>query len=245
MRKNRYKKPKRKLKLLAYAMLPFAFNYYPTKSLHEAPKPETKVQAMKKSALEAMVDESYFKLLDTEGKKKYAKNAVKRINAVDHLIRKYAIMYGIGDYVDVMKALAFKETKGFHYGLITKKVGRNQYEWSYEPDKISRGASGEIGLYQIMPRNAKWLKVNPYNLEENVKGATKLFSMYLKMFDYNLPLALNAYNVGPGNMKKIIAKAKSKNFTEYVELVQDPKLKKQLQSYVLEVLAARRLFNRF
>lgn len=61
---------------------------------------------------------------------------------------------------------------------------------------------GAIGIMQLMPDTAKELEVNPYNLEENIKGGTKYMSKLLKVHNKDIPLALASYNAGLGNVQK-------------------------------------------
>lgn len=60
---------------------------------------------------------------------------------------------------------------------------------------------GAIGVFQLMPSTAKRLGVNPYYMEENVKGGLMYYKRLYQMFG-STELALAAYNAGPGNVKK-------------------------------------------
>ena len=60
---------------------------------------------------------------------------------------------------------------------------------------------GAVGVYQLMPSTAKKLGVNPYYLNENIKGGLIYYKMMYDMFG-STELALAAYNAGPGNVKK-------------------------------------------
>ena len=60
---------------------------------------------------------------------------------------------------------------------------------------------GAVGVYQLMPNTAKKLGVNPYYLNENIKGGLTYYKMMYDMFG-STELALAAYNAGPGNVKK-------------------------------------------
>ena len=60
---------------------------------------------------------------------------------------------------------------------------------------------GAVGVYQLMPNTAKRLGVNPYYLNENIKGGLTYYKMMYEMFG-SMELALAAYNAGPGNVKK-------------------------------------------
>ena len=60
---------------------------------------------------------------------------------------------------------------------------------------------GAIGVFQLMPSTARRLGVNPYYMEENVKGGLMYYKRLYNMFG-TTELALAAYNAGPGNVKK-------------------------------------------
>jgi cell wall-associated NlpC family hydrolase len=57
--------------------------------------------------------------------------------------------------------------------------------------------AGAQGLMQLMPGTAKNLGVDPWNPDQAVQGAAKLLSNYLHRYG-SVPLALAAYNAGPG-----------------------------------------------
>lgn len=74
-------------------------------------------------------------------------------------------------------------------------------ESSYNAKALSR--SGAQGLMQLMPATAKRFGVhNSWDPEENVRGGALYLSYLLDLFDYNLTLAIAAYNAGEGAVKR-------------------------------------------
>lgn len=60
---------------------------------------------------------------------------------------------------------------------------------------------GAQGLMQLMPSTARGLGVDPWNPAQAVQGAAQLLSGYLTRFG-SVPLALAAYNAGPGAVEQ-------------------------------------------
>lgn len=100
-------------------------------------------------------------------------------NSVEDLIAQAARDYGVDP--QLVRAIAIAESD------------MNQ-------DEISD--VGAIGVMQLMPETAAGLGVNPYNTDENIAGGTKYLRQMLDTFDGNVPLAVAAYNAGPGAVKR-------------------------------------------
>lgn len=87
---------------------------------------------------------------------------------------------GIGFSPSVLRAVVWQESRG-------------------RSDAVS--PKGAVGLMQLMPGTARMLGVDPHDPLENVRGG----ALYLRrQFDRfgSLPLALAAYNAGPGAVER-------------------------------------------
>jgi len=74
-------------------------------------------------------------------------------------------------------------------------------ESAYDPNAISR--AGAVGLMQLMPETARRYGVaDRRNPADNIDGGTRYLRDLLVMFDYDLTLALAAYNAGEGTVRK-------------------------------------------
>ena len=100
------------------------------------------------------------------------------VNSVKVSIAKHAIELG----VDPAIALSIARTEsGFNHS--------------------ARSSHGAIGVFQLMPTTAKRMGLNPYLLNDNIRGGIMYYKAMYKMFG-SVELALAAYNAGPGNVKR-------------------------------------------
>lgn len=89
-------------------------------------------------------------------------------------------------------------------------------ESNMDPQAVS--SAGAEGLMQLMPQTAASLGVNPYDPAQAVPAAASLLSSYLQRFG-SLPLAVAAYNAGPGAVEAHKGVPPYSQTTAYVQKV--------------------------
>lgn len=94
-------------------------------------------------------------------------------------------------------------------------------ESDFNPKTVS--SAGAKGLMQLMSFNFEMLGVtDPFNIEQNIDGGTKLIKKYIDMYDGDVKMGLMAYNGGPTRMKNRGVKSPSDIY----------KMPKETQNYI-------------
>lgn len=87
---------------------------------------------------------------------------------------------------------------GVEFSLIKAVI---KVESGFNPEAVSK--KGAKGLMQIMPGNFESLDVkDPFNPYQNIMGGALYLKQLLERYEYQLPLALAAYNAGPEAVDK-------------------------------------------
>ena len=80
---------------------------------------------------------------------------------------------------------------------IALSIARTESGFRHE----ARSSHGAVGVFQLLPSTARRMGLNPYSLNDNIKGGIMYYKKMYNMFG-SVELALAAYNAGPGNVKK-------------------------------------------
>ena len=89
-------------------------------------------------------------------------------------------------------------------------------ESGFDPRAVS--PAGAVGLMQLMPSTARGLGVDPRDPAQAVDGAARLLSSHLRRFG-STPLALAAYNAGPGAVERYAGVPPYRETQQYVQRV--------------------------
>jgi len=90
-------------------------------------------------------------------------------------------------------------------------------ESCFNPDAVSR--AGAVGLMQLMPETARWLKAgDPRDVDNNLRAGVRYFAQLHRRFGTTV-LALAAYNAGPGNVRRFGGVPPFTETREYIEKV--------------------------
>ncbi|OGQ50756.1 MAG: hypothetical protein A3J24_12975 [Deltaproteobacteria bacterium RIFCSPLOWO2_02_FULL_53_8] len=99
-------------------------------------------------------------------------------------------VYSLDNYEAIIKKSALK------YGVdpsLAKAIVKAESDF----DANAVSAAGAKGLMQLMPDTAKLLRVKDvFSPEENVDGGVRYLKYLLKLFSYDVKLAVAAYNAG-------------------------------------------------
>ena len=80
---------------------------------------------------------------------------------------------------------------------------------------------GALGLMQVLPETADLFRPvdDPMDPTINVEVGARYFASQLRLFDGDLPLALAAYNAGPGNVMRFAGIPPFRETRRYVRRV--------------------------
>lgn len=112
-------------------------------------------------------------------------------------------------------------------------------------DKEAKSSAGAVGLMQIMPSTAEWLKTKTNLVQYNLNDPSDNIafgSFYIKyLIDkyHNTELALVAYNAGPTNLDRWLNDTKYSNDGRLIDIPY-----KETKNYVKKVLKTKTIYDK-
>ncbi|WP_296427479.1 lytic transglycosylase domain-containing protein [Yoonia sp.] len=119
-----------------------------------------------------------------------------------------------GPYLGVARAAARRH--GVPEDLFLRLV---QQESGWNPQ--ARSPKGALGLAQLMPHTARALGVDPRDAAQNLEGGARYLRAQFQSFG-NWPLALAAYNAGPGAVERFGGVPPFAETQNYVRVIWGP-----------------------
>ena len=161
------------------------------------PSDELKYAVNSNYELQSMMgsDEYHFDFRDRTDSEYY--NNAKRY---EDLFEKYGNMYGVDK--NLLMAMAAQENGGLHYELLKDDYATGIMQIERKPNvgdtvRAYNFETGQTDAVEVTIENIE-------DLETNIQIGTIMLRNRLEENNYNIPLALQSYNFGIGNMNKVL-----------------------------------------
>ncbi len=156
------------------------------------------VKEEKQAQIESMLQKDAFHYSYED---RSASTNVKQAKRYEDIFEKYANRYGVDK--DLLIAMAAQESSGEHYNNLrdTKPAaGIMQIEKAVHIGHSVSAYNFETGKVETVQVTQD--KLN--DVDTNIKIGTMILRGYIENANYNIPLAIQTYNMGPGNMSKVL-----------------------------------------
>ena len=156
------------------------------------------VKEEKQAQIESMLQKDAFHYSYED---RSASTNVKQAKRYEDIFEKYANRYGVDK--DLLIAMAAQESSGEHYNNLrdTKPAaGIMQIEKAVHIGHSVSAYNFETGKVETVQVTQD--KLN--DVDTNIKIVTMILRGYIENANYNIPLAIQTYNMGPGNMSKVL-----------------------------------------
>ena len=156
------------------------------------------VQGDKQQALDSMFSEDAFHYSFED---RSSKENITNAKRYEDIFEKYANRYGLDK--NLLMAMAAQESSGDHYNNLRDNqpaAGIMQIEKAVHIGNQVKAYNFEKGEmeYIIVTQD----KLN--NIDSNIQIGSMILREYIENSNYNIPLAIQTYNMGPGNMSKVL-----------------------------------------
>lgn len=155
-------------------------------------------QEEKKQELESMFSEDAFHYSYED---RSSASNISNAKRYEDIFEKYASRYGLDK--NLLMAMAAQESSGDHYGHLDDgrpAAGIMQIEKSVHLGNKVKAYNFEKGEMEYITVTQD--KLN--NIDSNIQIGSMILREYIENSNYNIPLAIQTYNMGPGNMNKVL-----------------------------------------
>ena len=152
----------------------------------------------KKEELNSMFEEKSFHYSFED---RSTKQNITNAKRYEEIFEKYAKRYGLDK--NLLMAMAAQESSGDHYNNLSDKkpaAGIMQVEKAVHVGNTVKAYNFETNQMETITVTKE--KLN--DIELNIQIGTMILREYIENNNYNIPLAIQTYNMGPGNMRKVL-----------------------------------------
>lgn len=156
------------------------------------------VQEDKQQALDSMFSEDAFHYSFED---RSSKENITNAKRYEDIFEKYANRYGLDK--NLLMAMAAQESSGDHYNNLRDNqpaAGIMQIEKAVHVGNQVKAYNFETGQMEYITVTQD--KLN--NIDSNIQIGSMILREYIENSNYNIPLAIQTYNMGPGNMNKVL-----------------------------------------
>ena len=156
------------------------------------------VQGDKQQALDSMFSEDAFHYSFED---RSSKENITNAKRYEDIFEKYANRYGLDK--NLLMAMAAQESSGDHYNNLRDNqpaAGIMQIEKAVHIGNQVKAYNFEKGEMEYITVTQD--KLN--NIDSNIQIGSMILREYIENSNYNIPLAIQTYNMGPGNMSKVL-----------------------------------------
>lgn len=143
---------------------------------------------------------------------------IENARRYEDTFKKYADMYGLDK--DLLMAIAAQESSGDHYNnLNSNQPGKGIMQIEY----VHIGETLSAHNYETNTEDSIKVDMNTLSdLDSNIKVGAMILRNCIDNYNCNIPLSLQTYNFGPGNINKVLNACSSDKGVDINSLKDDP-----------------------
>lgn len=130
-----------------------------------------------------------------------SKENITNAKRYEDIFEKYANRYGLDK--NLLMAIAAQESTGDHYN----NLGDNKPAMGIMQIEKAVHIGHDVKAYNFETNQMETITVTKdklQNIDTNIQIGSMILREYIENNNYNIPLALQTYNMGPGNMNKVL-----------------------------------------